>query len=143
MEVKVKLLNEKAVIPKYAKEGDAGMDLTAVSMEYNQGMDAYIYGTGIALEIPKGYVGLIFPRSSNRKTDAYLTNHVGVIDSGYRGEVMLTFKDRTEMCREVPYKVGDRIGQIIILPYPKIDFIESVELSETERGEGGHGSTGN
>jgi len=146
MNVKIKKLNENAVIPSYAKPGDAGMDLTSISYEYDENADNHIYGTGIALEIPKGYVGLIFPRSSNRKTNSYLTNHVGVIDSGYRGEIMFTFKNRDSKMLaipEKPYKVGDRIGQIIILPYPEINFIETDELNDSERGENGHGSTGN
>ena len=147
MEVKIKKLTADAVIPSYAKEGDAGMDLTAVNYTYDKATDNHIYGTGLAVEIPEGYVGLIFPRSSNRKTNAYLTNHVGVIDSGYRGEIILTFKNRIASPapfaqKRAPYKVGDRIGQIIILPYPAIEFVEAEELSETERGEGGHGSTG-
>ena len=145
MEVKLKKLVEEAVIPTYAKPGDAGMDLTATSVEFDASTDNYIYHTGIAIEIPEGYVGLVFPRSSNRKTNAYMTNHVGVIDSGYRGEIMLTYKNRNSnnTFADKPYSAGDRVGQIIILPYPEILFVEVTELSETERGEGGHGSTGN
>lgn len=144
MEVKLKKLVEEAVIPAYAKPGDAGMDLTATSVEFDASTDNYIYHTGIAIEIPEGYVGLVFPRSSNRKTNAYMTNHVGVIDSGYRGEIMLTYKNRNanNTFADKPYSAGDRVGQIIILPYPQILFVEVTELSETERGEGGHGSTG-
>lgn len=140
MEVKIKLLNNLAHIPNYAKPDDAGMDLWATSHEYKDGN--HIYGTGIALEIPKGYVGLIFPRSSNRKTRAYLCNHVGIIDSGYRGEVMLTFKN-VDLSNIKPYKVGDRIGQLMIIPYPQVTFKKVFHLSDSERGEGGHGSTGN
>ena len=142
MDVKIKKLDPKAVIPKYAKPGDAGMDLTAVSCDYNVHNDYYVYGTGLAIEIPEGYVGLIFPRSSNRKTDAYMTNHVGVIDSGYRGEIMITYKDKDRYRTGTPYHLGDRVAQLIIMPYPTINLIEVEELSETERGEGGHGSTG-
>lgn len=147
MEVKVKKLVEEAVIPSYAKPGDAGLDLTAVNYEYDEFTDCHIYGTGLAFEIPEGYVGLIFPRSSNRKTCAYMTNHVGVVDSGYRGEVMCSFKNRDRHDVSIPqldkpYEVGERIAQFIIMPYPNIKFIESNKLSETERGEGGHGSTG-
>lgn len=91
MEVKIKKLNESAVIPTYAKHGDAGMDLTAISKEYD-GNGNVIYGTGLAFEIPENYVGLLFPRSSNTKKDLILGNSVGVIDSGYRGEVILIFK---------------------------------------------------
>lgn len=143
IDVKIKKLDENAVIPKYAKADDAGMDLTAISYTYDKEYRNHIYGTGIAVEIPKGYVGLIFPRSSNRKTSAYLTNSVGVIDSGYRGEIMVTFKDRDLLLLDPsPYKLGERIAQLIIMPYPKINFIETDELSATDRGEGGHGSTG-
>lgn len=194
-----KKLNKNAVIPKYAKDGDAGMDLVATSVEYDKEIDAFVYHTGIAVEIPRGYYMQILPRSSNRKTDAYMTNHVGVIDSGYRGEILVTFKNRTstnslvnnlafshlinsivtpkeskndkdetiqtyacilEYARNVvlsidatindeklydkilPYQVGDRIAQAIVLPYPFVSFVEVAELSESERGEGGHGSTG-
>lgn len=145
MDIRIKKLNENAVIPQYAKHGDAGCDLTAISYEYDEEKDCHIYGTGLAFEIPEGYVGLLFPRSSNRKTNAYLCNHVGVLDSGYRGEVMLSFKTRDSKLvaqPQAPYKVGDRIGQIIVVAYPLIKYIESEELSETERGIGGHGSTG-
>lgn len=140
MEVKIKKLVEEAVIPKYAKPGDAGLDLVAVSHEVVN--NNHVYGTGLALEIPKGYVGLIFPRSSNRKTNAYMTNHVGVVDSGYRGEVYITFKN-VDLSIGKPYNIGDKIAQLIIMPYPSIELVEVDELSETERGTGGHGSTGN
>lgn len=142
MKVNIKKLNPNAVIPTYAKPGDAGMDLTAIEMTYNGEYEYFVYHTGLAVEIPEGYVGLIFPRSSNRKTNAYMTNHVGVIDSGYRGEITVTFKDRDFDSVEDPYNVGDRIAQLIILPYPNIEFNEVEELSQTERGEGGYGSTG-
>ena len=147
MEVKIKKQVEGAVIPSYAKPGDAGLDLTAVSYDYKEDIDCHVYGTGIAVEIPEGYVGLIYPRSSNRKTDAYMTNHVGVIDSGYRGELMVSFKLRDYKEGQIqqlfkPYEVGDKIAQLIIVPYPKIEFKVVDELSTTERGEGGHGSTG-
>jgi len=143
MVIKIKKLNDAAVIPSYAKEGDAGMDLTATSYDYDTKYSNHVYGTGLAVEIPKGYVGLVFPRSSNRKTNAYLCNHVGVIDSGYRGEIILTFKERDDvMLEQMPYEIGDRIGQLMIMPYPHVEFEEVEELSETERGAGGHGSTG-
>lgn len=81
MEVKIKRLCDEASIPQYAHATDAGMDLVATSYEYNDENHCHIYGTGIAVEIPEGYVGLLYPRSSNRKTESYLTNHVGVVDS--------------------------------------------------------------
>lgn len=144
-EVKVKRLHPKAVIPKYAKDGDAGMDLVATEIISNTTFDV-TYGTGIAMEIPKGYVGLVFPRSSIRKTDLSLTNCVGVIDSGYRGEIQATFKKvfgkNDVRLDELDYKVGDRIAQIMIIPYPSVNFVEVDELSQTDRGEGGFGSTG-
>ena len=156
MEIKIKKLSKDAVIPKYAKEGDAGMDLVATSKEYDEYGNT-VYGTGLAFEIPKGYAGLLFPRSSNAKTDLRLTNSVGVLDSGYRGEVMFKFRNDNfnivlaqgfnfyngDISFNREYKIGDRIGQILILPYPEINFLEVDELSETERGEGGYGSTGN
>lgn len=139
-EVKIKRLHKDAVIPTYAKDGDAGMDLVATEVISNTTFDV-TYGTGIAMEIPKGYVGLIFPRSSVRKYDLSLSNCVGVIDSGYRGEIQATFK-KTQGLDSMSYKKGDRIAQIIILPFPKITFVEVDELTQTDRGEGGFGSTG-
>ena len=140
MQVKIKKLNPNAVIPTYAKPGDGGMDLVATSITSNTTFDI-TYGMGIALEIPEGYVGLIFPRSSIRKYDLLLSNCVGVCDSGYRGELQATFK-KTNGLDSLSYKVGDRIAQIMIVPYPQIQFEEVEELSNTERGEGGFGSTG-
>jgi dUTP pyrophosphatase len=138
LKVRFKKLHPDAVTPTYAKDGDAGLDLTAVRQSTNTGLPFLEYGTGIAVEIPYGYVGLVFPRSSVSKLeDFYLKNSVGVIDSGYRGEIMLRFnKSNTS------YQVGDKIGQLIIIPYPTIYLEEVKELSNTERGEGGFGSTG-
>ena len=173
MKVKIKKLCESAVIPTYAKPGDAGMDLVATSRIFDKYGNVE-YGTGLAMEIPEGYVGLIFARSSIFKQDLSLSNAVGVIDSGYRGEVKFKFKPTlsymdfgtTEDIHEIGkesdtfdyvgiagdiqkdsieasiYEVGDRVGQIIILPYPHIDFEEVDNLSNTERGTGGYGSTG-
>jgi len=139
--VKVKKLDPNAVIPTYSKDGDAGMDLT-ITKEIENTSFSVSYGFGIAMEIPKGYVGLVFPRSSVRNQDLILSNCVGVIDSGYRGELQATFK-KTNGLDSLKYKVGERGAQIVILPYPQIRMIESNELSNTERGEGGFGSTGN
>lgn len=137
MLVKIKKLHENAVIPSYAKNGDAGMDLTAVSMEY---LGSNIkYGFGIAIEIPIGFVGYVFPRSSCFKQGQILSNSVGVIDSGYRGEISAVMTG-VSMSK---YNIGDRVAQIIIMPIPSIEFMESEDLSETERGCGGYGSTGN
>lgn len=143
MKVRVKKLVEEAVIPIRAHFDDAGMDLTAVSYKYDEEMDCHIYGTGLAMEIPNHNVGLIFPRSSNRKTDAYMGNHVGVVDAGYRGEIMVSFKNRDKDNVTSPYNVGDRIAQLIIMEYPHVIFEEADELSKTDRGIKGHGSSGN
>jgi dUTP pyrophosphatase len=140
MKVRIKKLNKNAVIPSYAKDGDAGMDLVATRIISNTTFDIS-YGTDLAMEIPNGFVGLVFPRSSIRKYELVLSNSVGVIDSGYRGELQATFKKENGL-DSLTYKVGDRIAQIIIIPYPPIEFDEVAELSDTERGDGGFGSTG-
>ena len=139
MKVKIKRLDKSAVIPKYAKDGDAGLDLTATAYKVNE-KGQYIYTSDLALEIPYGYVGLLFPRSSICKKDLEMTNSVGVIDSNYRGPIKSVFNPTCED-PEI-YELGERFAQLIIIPYPKIEFEEVEELSETERGIGGYGSTG-
>lgn len=145
LNVKIKKLSKDAAIPTYAKHGDAGMDLTATSKSYDEHGNV-CYGTSLAFEIPFGYVGLLFPRSSNTKKDLLLGNSVGVIDSGYRGEVMFKFRPVMPLERDIEFgprehEMGDRIGQIVILPYPQVNFIEVDELSNSDRGIGGFGST--
>ena len=139
MRIKIKKLHDDAVIPKYAHYGDAAVDLTAVR-QWEDNYGNLCYGTGIAIEIPHNYVGLLFPRSSVSKTNLRLTNAVGVIDSGYRGEIMLKF-DRKGFT-DTLYKVGDRVGQLMILPLPSIHFFEVDELSSTARASKGFGSSG-
>ena len=143
MIVKIKRLHSNAIIPYYSKPGDAGMDLYATSVDYDKYGNLVCY-TGLAMEIPEGHVGLLFPRSSISKTPLTLRNSVGVIDSGYRGEIMLKFdrEDRSLSDGETIYKVGDRVGQIMIMPYPQVTFAEVSELTDSERGSGGFGSTG-
>ena len=144
MEVKFKKLSDKAVTPTYAHDGDAGLDLTATGIhsEINEcGQFVIVYHTGLAFEIPKGYVGLIFPRSSIAKKSLTLTNCVGVIDSNYRGEVLAKFKNTTGDSVPAVYPIGAKFAQLIIMPYPIVNLIESDELSKTERGEGGFGSS--
>ena len=143
MKVKIKKVHPDAVIPSYAKNGDAGLDLVATTI-ISETLGSITYGLGIALEIPEGFVGLVFPRSSIRKTNLQLSNSVGVIDSGYRGELQATFNkiQGIDNVERENYKVGDRVCQIIIIPHPSIEFNEVNELSNTERGEGGFGSTG-
>ena len=195
LEIRFKKLSKEAVIPTYAHVGDVGMDLTATSVEYDRDNDMYIYHTGLAFESDQHYGIFLFPRSSNRKTDAYMCNHVGIIDSAIsRGEIMVCYKNRTsldvraemEKSRSffnsilynsftitngnvveftwpnavqnamgsadwiysnplyfAPYKVGDRVAQMVVLPYPDVVLSERAELSETDRGSGGFGSTGN
>jgi dUTP pyrophosphatase len=116
------------------------MDLVATKIISNTTFDV-TYGTDIALEIPEGFVGLVFPRSSIRKYELILSNSVGVIDSGYRGEIQATFKKENGL-DSLAYKVGDRICQIMIIPHPIIEFEEVNELNNTDRGQGGFGSTG-
>lgn len=170
MKVRIKRLHKDAIVPQYAKKGDAGMDLTAVDYYYDLEGNI-VYRTGLAIEIPEGYVGLIFPRSSICKRDINLTNAVGVIDSGYRGEIIMKFKpslcfhpneytdylasdkfddydgvyipyDERIPIKPHTYNYGERIGQIIIIPYPQIEFEEVEELTKTDRGDGGFGSSG-
>lgn len=144
MKVKIKKLHPNAVIPTYAHSSDAGLDLTAVSVQYDKEGHNLVCGTGLAFEIPEGCVGLIFSRSSIANKDLILSNSLGVLDSGYRGEVMMKFKlTRPNVSECKQYATSDRIGQLIILPYPQIEFEEVDRLSESERGAGGYGSTGN
>lgn len=170
LHIKVKKLSPNAVMPSFAKEGDMCMDITAISVEYDEKKDAYIYHTGLAFESPMGAGSLLFCRSSNCKTDCYLPNHVGVADiAGYRGEILFVFKNRTsyktrcllntweasytqgqfvadyiqpDPMEFAPYKVGDRIGQIMFVNLPQVEIEEVEHLSDSERGTGGFGSTG-
>ena len=143
LKIKIKKLNDFAVVPVYATEGAAGMDMTAISKTYDDHGNI-VYGTGIAMEIPEGYVGIVAPRSSNAKKGLVMGNSIGIIDSDYRGEITFKFKPLPKLFGEQmeDYNVGDRIGQITFLAYPKIEFEEVKELSETPRGKGGYGSTG-
>ena len=138
MKIRFKKLSPSAVVPRKAHVSDAGFDLTCTRYEVTNG-ELFTYHTDIAVEIPDGYVGLLFPRSSIYKQDLFLTNSVGVIDSGFRGEV--TVKFRPHLFAK-PYDKGDRIAQMIIMPYPHVDLVEVDELSDSDRGEGGYGSTG-
>ena len=137
MKIRFKKLSPSAVVPTKAHESDAGFDMTCTRFEVTNG-ELFTYHTDIAVEIPDGHVGLLFPRSSIYKQDLLLTNSVGVVDSGYRGEVMFKFKPIAYEVKQ-HYQVGDRIGQLIIIPYPYIEFVEAEELNEKERGLGGHG----
>ncbi|MAG07668.1 dUTP diphosphatase [Candidatus Pacearchaeota archaeon] len=136
MKIKIKKLHVDAKIPGYAKDGDAGMDVHAISKNV---CDNFVeYGTGLALEIPKDHVCLIFPRSSVSNKKLSLCNSVGVLDSGYRGELKFRFYKHGDF----EYEVGDKVGQIMIIPFPKLEIEEVESLSESERGDGGFGSSG-
>lgn len=152
-------LTDKAIIPTKAHPTDAGFDMIATSK--NIAEDYIEYGTGIAMKLPSGYCALLFPRSSNSNKDLLLCNSVGVVDSNYIGEIKWRFKRITKnpefsyktlfgFVRKVftkhtdykEYEIGDRIGQMLILPIPKAEFVEVKTLPETDRSAGGFGSTG-
>ena len=140
MKIKFKKLSPSAVVPRKAHASDAGFDMTCTRYEVTNG-ELFTYHTDIAVEIPDGHVGLLFPRSSIYKQDLFLTNSVGCVDSGYRGEVMFKFKAVFSDVKH-HYQVGERIGQLIIIPYPAVEFVEADELSDSERGACGYGSSG-
>jgi len=139
MELKFKKLHENAVLPKHSTHGDAGMDLTAVEVAII-GYGKIQHKYGVAVEIPEGNVGLIFPRSSIHRQAERLSNSVGVIDSGYRGELMAIF-DQSKFSHTT-YKPGERSAQLVIVPYVCCATLFVDELSNTERGHSGYGSTG-
>jgi dUTP pyrophosphatase len=138
MQIKFIKKHPNAVTPSYATNGDAGLDLTAVSCKIID-TEHVKYNFGIAVEIPLGYVGLIFPRSSCYKKRQLMSNCVGVIDSGYRGEISTIMLGTSQES----YDEGDRVAQLIIMPYPNIEMVEVDKLSESARGSRGYGSTGN
>ncbi len=139
--VKIKKLSSNAAVPRKAYDNDAGFDLTATSMG-NDAAGNLVYGTGLAIMLPIGYVGLIFPRSSVSNKDLILSNSVGVLDSGYSGEVTIKFRSTSDDINSNIYDVGDRVAQLVIMPIPEVelDVVERLELAP--RGEGGYGSTG-
>ena len=140
IKIKVKKTHAAAVVPSYALAGDAGLDLVGVSVEYDKAAGFLEFDTGLAFEIPEGYVGLVFPRSSISKYCLRLANSVGVIDSGYRGSVKLRFKLESGSAKS--YQVGDKIGQLVVIPYPKVEIVEADTLSGSDRSTSGFGSTG-
>ena len=143
MELKIKRLSDEAIMPIRAHEGDAGIDLTAtrITQEINEcGQLILVYHSDIAVEIPEGHVGLLFPRSSIAKKSLTFCNCVGVIDSGYRGEVTVKMRSTTDVVPAI-YKPGERFAQLVIMPIPSYTISEATELSETKRGEGGYGSS--
>jgi dUTP pyrophosphatase len=145
MKVKFKKTNEFAVLPSYADNEAAGLDMTAVSKHRVYDTDGtlkYIsYDTGIAVEIPSGYVGYIYPRSSISNYKLDLCNAVGVIDQNFRGNITFRFR-ALSASSDSEYKIGERIGQLIIAPVLRIEVVESNTLTETKRGLGAYGSSG-
>lgn len=143
MELKFKKLTEKAVMPTRAYKGDAGLDLTCTEIttcvnEARQLM--LVYHTGLAVEIPEGYVGLLFPRSSVWKKSIDFTNCVGVIDAGYRGELTVVVRPTTDTIPAV-YQAGEHFAQLVVVPIMMTDPVEAEELTPSERGENGYGSS--
>ena len=140
--VKIKKLNENAVIPTYASPYSAGADLYSAMEETVIAPHATVLiKTGLALELPVGFAGLIYARSGlASKRGLAPANKVGVIDCDYRGEVIVALHNHTDAPQTVAK--GERIAQLVITPYVVADFEEADELSETVRGEGGFGSTG-
>jgi dUTP pyrophosphatase len=137
--VNISKTHPEVVTPEYSREGDACLDLTAYTRKVES---TYIeYGTGIKLQIPKGYVGLVYPRSSISNTNQLMANSVGVIDSNYTGEIKIRMKRDNELYK-VTYGVGSRIAQIMIVPIPQIELNVVDSLEQTNRGEGGFGSSG-
>lgn len=137
LKIKTKKLSENAMMPQQMNVGDAGFDLVATSRCIDKKHNAVVYGTGLSFELPDGYAMFIFPRSSSYKHHALMANCVGVVDCGYRGEVHVMFRGL-----DCDYEVGDRIAQAVIMPIPSVEYVEAEELSDSERGANGIGSTG-
>jgi len=143
MKVNIKKLNDQAILPTYGSEFSAGADLYACMEEpltIEAGKTQLVH-TGIAMEIPEGYVGLVYARSGlATKRGLAPANKVGVIDSDYRGEIMVALYNQGETAQII--EQGERIAQIVLTPYLKAEFSAAEELSDTTRGAGGFGSTG-
>ncbi len=143
MKIKVKKLTDRAFLPTVATLGSAGGDLYSAEendVDIRPNETAFI-GTGIAIEIPDGYVGLVYARSGLAcKRDLAPANKVGVIDSDYRGEIKVALHNHGTQVQTVGK--GERIAQIVITPYLKVEYEETDNLSDTSRGESGFGSTG-
>lgn len=141
MEVKFKKMCADAQAPTLGTDHSAGADLRAVEDHRISPAETRLVDTGIAVEIPEGYVGLLFPRSGlSMKTTLRMANSVGVIDSDYRGNVKVGFYNTGS--DPVRIEKGDRIAQMVIVPYLKCEWVETDDLSDTARGAGGFGSTG-
>lgn len=142
-QIKIKKLDERATIPSYGSEYAAGFDLYAILDEELtiKPHETFLVKTGLSMEIPEGYAGMIFARSGlATKKGLAPANKVGVVDSDYRGEVMVAIHNHSNENQTISH--GERIAQMVIMPFYKAEFIEVEELSDTKRGTGGFGSTG-
>lgn len=143
VKIAVKKLDDRAVLPTYGSEYAAGADLYAVcdcDITVHAGETVFVH-TGLSVEIPEGYAGLIYARSGLAcKRGLAPANKVGVIDSDYRGEIMVALHNHSAADQTI--SGGERIAQLVVTPFLKAEYSLADELSETERGEGGFGSTG-
>lgn len=169
----IQLRHPNAKIPTKAHKIDNGYDLYAVSVEYDEDMDCYVYHTGVSIKVPVGYSLDVIPKSRHRKTNSYMPNTPGDVDPGYTGEILVNYKPRVpkklvifidriilaldklldsnyyfdnilgKLNKEInpPYGAGEAVAQCYLTPHPDIKFNVVDKLPETERGEGGHGST--
>ena len=142
MILRFRKLDPLAKEPVRGSEFAAGYDLSCTNFYFDPMAQVYVYKTGVAVELPRDHVGLLFPRSSIYKYTLMPTNCVGVIDPDYRGEIMFKMSRRDCEEGERLYGIGDRIAQLIVVPYLTVEWLESPTLSPTKRGEGGYGSTG-
>lgn len=141
MKIKVKKLKEDAVIPHYAHEGDAGMDVYSVADEMIEPGEIKLIPTGLSFELPRGIEMQVRPKSGLAiKHGITLTNSPGTLDSGYRGELKVILQNEGK--RQYKVKKGEKVAQIVLARYEEVEFEESDELMETSRGAGGFGSTG-
>ncbi len=141
MKVKIKKLDEEAVVPSYASAGAAGADLYATEGKIVPAGQVVRFGTGISVELPTGTVGLVFARSGlATKRNLAPANKVGVVDSDYRGEIIVALHNFGAADEKIV--AGERIAQLVIMPYCTAEFEISDELGVTARGDGGFGSTG-
>lgn len=140
--LKIKRVHPEAVIPHYATQGAACFDLYAIdSRKVRKEGGTATFDTGLVFEVPEGHVLLIYSRSGHGfKNTLRLVNCVGVVDSDYRGQVAVKIINDSPL--DFSFAKGDRIAQAMLVPIPRVEFIEVQELSDTERGEGGFGSTG-
>jgi dUTP pyrophosphatase len=139
---KLMVCAEDGFLPQYAHEGDAGLDLRSTAQVFMPASGRATVGTGVRVSIPDGFVGLVFPRSGLAcKQGIRLANCVGVIDSGYRGEILVTLVNDSEVTGRLVCR-GDRIAQLVVMPYARCEVVQADSLDDTERGEDGYGSTG-